>query len=80
MTQVKIKSIKSSAEFIRNIEQIVRDTGTDYMDAIIHYCEKNNIEIDVAASVVRNNPYLKSHIQLQAENLNFLPKQARLPM
>ncbi len=76
--QVKIKSIKSSAEFVKQIETIVKEHNLEYMDAVIHYCEKNNIELEVAAAVVRGNPHLKSNIQLEAEGLNFLPKRAKL--
>ena len=76
---IKIKSVKQSAEVVKQIELIVKQTGTNYMDAVIHYCEKFNVDIEVAASIIRNNPVLKTNIQLEAEDLNFLPKQARLP-
>jgi len=58
--------------FSLNIEEIVYMKDISYMDAIIEYCEQNEVEIEVAASLISNN--LKSKIQLEAEDLNFLPK------
>jgi hypothetical protein len=62
------------------IEEIVYMKDISYMDAIIEYCEHNDVEIEVAASLISNN--LKSKIQLEAEDLNFLPKSntTKLPL
>lgn len=62
------------------IEEIVYMKDISYMDAIIEYCEQNEVEIEVAASLISNN--LKSKIQLEAEDLNFLPKSntTKLPL
>jgi hypothetical protein len=62
------------------IEEIVYMKDISYMDAIIEYCEHNDVEIEVAASLISNN--LKSKIQLEAEGLNFLPKSntTKLPL
>ena len=78
--QVKIKSLQSSTEFIKNIDTLVKEGGLDYIDAVVHYCEQNNIEIETVASIIKNSSYMKSNIQIEAENLNFLPKRARLPV
>jgi hypothetical protein len=66
--------------FSLNIEEIVYMKDISYMDAIIEYCEQNEVEIEVAASLISNN--LKSKIQLEAEDLNFLPKSntTKLPL
>ena len=42
------------------------------------HCEKNNIEVESIASLIKSNENIKSKIQIEAENLNFLPKTARL--
>lgn len=78
--QVKIKSLQSSTEFIKNIDALVKEGGLDYIDAVVHYCEQNNVEIETVASIIKNSSYMKSNIQIEAENLNFLPKRARLPV
>jgi hypothetical protein len=78
--QIKIKSLQSSTEFIKSIEILVKEGGLDYIDAVVHYCEQNSIEIETVASIIKNSSYMKSNIQIEAENLNFLPKRARLPV
>ena len=42
------------------------------MDAIVMHCESTGLEIELAAKLVSGA--LKSKIQLEAEELNFLPK------
>ncbi len=49
----------------------------DHMDAIATYCEENNLEIEVAASLI--NESLKARIQEEAQELRFLPRGSRLP-
>jgi hypothetical protein len=50
------------------------------MDAVLMYCEDNEVEFEVAASLISDN--LKSKIQIEAESLNFLPKSntTKLPL
>lgn len=67
-------------EFLTEIEDIRRRDKVEYMDAIVHFCEKNDIEIEVMASFIRKNVLLKSKIQEEAEALNILPKSSRLPL
>ena len=50
----------------------------DHMDAVTTYCERNNLEIEVAASLI--NDSLKSIIQGEAMELRFLPRGSRLPL
>ena len=69
----------TSEKFIKEIERIVNTYDIEYMDAVIHFCEKNNIEVETAASIIRSNLKIKSKLQLEAESLNFLPKSAKLP-
>ena len=42
------------------------------MDAVLMYCEETGLEVEIAAKLV-SGP-LKSKIQLEAEELHFLPK------
>ena len=69
----------TTEKFTKEIERIVNTFNIDYMDAVIHFCEKNNIEVETAASIIRSNLKIKSRLQLEAESLNFLPKSAKLP-
>ena len=48
------------------------------MDAVTTYCERNNLEIEMAASLI--NDSLKSIIEGEAMELRFLPRGGRLPL
>lgn len=50
----------------------------DHMDAITTYCERNNFEIEVAASLI--NDSLKGIIQSEAMELRYLPRGSKLPL
>lgn len=67
-------------KFYNDIETLVVELKTDYMDAIVHYCEKNNIEIETVASIIKSNSKFKAIIQNEGEDLNLLPKTAKLPL
>jgi hypothetical protein len=60
------------------IEEIVCGTDYNYMEAIVEYCERTGMEIELASSLV--NKDLKAKIQLDAQELNMLPKSSRLPI
>jgi len=66
--------------FCQEIEYLVVELRTDYMDAVVHYCEKNNIELETAASIIKSNSKFKAIIQNEGEDLNLLPKTAKLPL
>ncbi len=69
---------QTSAEFYTKIVKLVEETKLSYMDAILHYCDQNNMEPETAAQLV--NTKLKAQIREEAEVLNFLPKTAKLPL
>ena len=64
--------------FAEDIEKIVSETDYNYIEAIVEYCNTTGMEIEVASSLVNNN--LKSKIENDAQDLNLLPKSARLPI
>tara|TARA_B100000287_G_scaffold107053_1_gene99317 strand:+ start:150 stop:374 length:225 start_codon:yes stop_codon:yes gene_type:complete len=69
---------QTAKEFHVKIESIVKDTSMSYMDAVLYYCESNKMEPETAGSLI--NGKLKQKIREEAEELNFLPKTARLPV
>lgn len=69
---------ENSNTFSYAIESIASKSDITLIDAILEYCQKNNMEIEVAVSLINKN--LKSKIQYEAENLNFLEKSERLPL
>ena len=60
------------------IMQMAINERIDHMDAITTYCERNNLEIEVAATLI--NDSLKSIIQGEAMELRFLPRGSKLPL
>lgn len=77
MTEIKLKT---PTEFAAEIEELVWKHDIEYMDAVVFYCEKHSLEIEVAATLIKLNANIKGKIQEEAEDLNFLPKIARLPI
>lgn len=64
--------------FSMMIMEMAINQKTDHMDAITHYCEKNNLEIEVAATLI--NESLKSILEGEAMELRFIPRGSRLPI
>lgn len=58
--------------FSLNIETLVVDKRVSYMDAILLYCERTGLEIELAAKLTSGA--LKAKLKMEAEDLNFLPK------
>lgn len=48
------------------------------MEAIIYYCEKNNLEYETISQLIGSE--LKQRLREEAENLNLLPKSSKLPI
>jgi len=83
MTVVNSDAIQSSdvARFLIEIESIRGNSNqVSYLDAVVHYCEKRNIEIESIGDFIRKNALLRSKIQEDAESLNYLEKSAQLPI
>jgi len=64
--------------FSMMIMQMAITENIDHMDAITTYCERNNLEIEVAASLI--NDSLKSLIEGEAMEMRYLPRGGRLPL
>lgn len=64
--------IKLSANFVEEIEKIVGEGLSSHMDAVVLYCERNNIEIETAAAIIRNNRKLKAKIKSDAQILKMV--------
>jgi hypothetical protein len=68
----------TSQKFSLLIEETVKEKKLSYMDAIVWWCEKNEMEIEVAAKLC--NGVIKEKLRYEAEELNYLEKSARLPI
>ena len=71
-------AVMTPKKFAIKIEEIVSKGGVSYMDAILDYCEKNQMEPDAIAPLI-SRP-LKEKIEADARELNFLPRVAPLPI
>ena len=69
----------NSKEFSLQIEKIVQERkGISYMDAILKYCEENELDPGTVAPMITKT--LKDKITIEAQNLNYLPKTGQLPV
>ena len=67
--------------FTQDIEDLVKNNkDLNYIDAIVHYCDENKIEVDSVSKLI-SKP-LKEKIKGQAMELNFLKRtsRAKLPL
>lgn len=65
---------------MQEIDNLVEEGGMEYIEAIVYYCEVNDIEIETAASLIKGSAKMKAKVQIEAENLNYLPKSGKLPI
>ena len=68
-------------KFTQDIEDLVKNNkDLNYIDAIVHYCDENKIEVDSVSKLI-SKP-LKEKIKAQAMELNFLKRTtlAKLPL
>lgn len=65
----------SKEKFAVDIEEIVNTSGGNYIDAIVEYCERNGVEIEVAVKLV-SKP-LKEKLRYDATELNYLKRTSR---
>jgi hypothetical protein len=64
------------SKFAQEIENLVQiNAEMNYIDAIIHFCEKNNIDLESVPKLI-SKP-LKEKIKYEAMELNFLKKTSR---
>jgi hypothetical protein len=67
---------KNANEFSLYIEQIVLAGNITYMDAVLNYCKENFLEPEDISKLI--NKSLKDKIEMDFQDLNYLPKQAQL--
>ena len=70
----------TSKEFSLKIENIVKEKKISYMDAVVWYCEQNDIDTGTVSNLISKS--LKEKIKLEATNLKMLkfPKCGQLPV
>lgn len=66
--------------FVTSINQMAEKHGISHLDAVVEYCERNDVDIEAVGTMIKKNPVLKARIEEDAENMNYLQKHARLPI
>ena len=62
----------TKAKFTKLIETTVGDLNIPYMEAILHVCNKNDIEPEDVKKFI--SPIIKGKVEAEAMQLNYLPK------
>ena len=74
------KKFLTPSKFAIEIEKIVAEEKINYIDAIVHYCEVNELEVESVTKLV-SKP-LKEKLKWDATRLNFMKRtsRAKLPL
>ena len=67
-------------KFAMEIEKIVAEDELNYIDAILHYCETNSLDVESITKLI-SKP-LKERLKWDATRLNFMKRtsRAKLPI
>ena len=71
-------TLQTPKKFSLEIENIAKEKRISHMDAVIHYCYENDIEPDTVGRLITKS--LKEKIEANARELNYLERQAKLPI
>ena len=71
-------ALSTTKTFSLEIESIAKEKKVTHMEAVLWYCKKEGIEPDTVGSLISKS--LKEKIEANARDLNFLPRQAQLPV
>ena len=66
----------TKSKFTKLIESTVAYMKLPYMDAILHVCNKNDIEPEDVKKFI--SPIIKNKLEAEAMDLNFLPKKTSI--
>lgn len=72
------KRFRSPTEFSLYIEERVSKERLGYMDAIIDYCNTNDVDLESIGGLVTTS--LKEKVQLEAEEANLMKPRGKLPI
>ena len=75
---MSLMTLNTSKTFSMNIENLVKEKNITHMEAVLDYCKRNDLEPDTVGNLISKS--LKEKIEANARDLNFLPRQAQLPI
>jgi len=73
-TELKSKFL-SQSKFSSDIESFVKTGNINYIEAIVQYCEQNNIELESVPKLL-SKP-LKERLRCEAMELNYLRRSSK---
>ena len=62
-------------KFTKMIEQVVKEKGLAYLEAVVYICDKNKIEVEDVGKFI--SPAIKTKIQGEATKLNMMQEKNR---
>ena len=78
MSAVNTNKLMTPTKFSMRIEKLAKDSDCSYLDALLDYCDKNSVEPEQVKPLITKS--LKEKLEVNARELNFLPKVATLPI
>jgi hypothetical protein len=73
-----LMALNTAKTFSMEIEKIANEKRITHMEAVLDYCHRQEIEPDTVGNLISKS--LKEKIEANARELNFLPRQAQLPI
>ena len=72
----------STHKILNIMKEVDRYVNKDvsYIDALIEYASKHNIEIELLGEIVKRSAVLKAKVRDDAETLNLIEKSSKLPI
>ena len=80
MTELVVEELEfmTKSKFSKIVESVVLEKNMSYIDAVIYVCELNKIEIEDSRKYI--SIVIKQKIEMEAMQLNFLERNATLPI
>jgi len=70
----------NAEKVMKDIQKYIVSDESSYIDALVEYAEKNNIEMQLLGDIIKRAPALKAKVREDAEALRLLEKTSRLPL
>ena len=71
---------KDRDEFAKEVISLAETKGMDYMEAIIDICNRTGLDVETAATLVKDNVTIRARLREEGENQGLLVKLGRLPL
>ena len=72
------QNVQTSKTFSLEVEKIAKEKQITHMEAVLEHCKDQQLEPDSVTRLITKS--LKDKIEANARDLNFIPRQAKLPI